>query len=118
MVVDDSDAVRARLVGLLTEIPGVCVIAQSADGNDAVAVARALRPDVIVLDLGLPGCSGLDVLTRVKAEQEPPIVIVLTNHSHDRYRLECIKAGADFFFDKSNEFDRVARTVADAIAAS
>jgi DNA-binding NarL/FixJ family response regulator len=55
--------------------------------------------------------SGLEVLAIVKREPLPPVVIVLTNHPHERYRSECLRNGADFFFDKSSDFDRVLAAV-------
>lgn len=118
LVVDDAALVRVRLVERLTEASGVTVVGAAADGNEAVALARSLGPDVVVLDLNLPGLSGLEVLAVLKAQPNPPMVIVMTNHAHDHYRKECLSAGADFFFDKSTEFDRVADAVTGAIERS
>jgi DNA-binding NarL/FixJ family response regulator len=101
-----------RLVSLLGEAGDVEVVAEAADGREAVALARAHAPDVVVLDLNLPELSGLEVLAVLKAERSPPVVIVLTNHSQETYRDACLRGGADFFFDKSRDFDRVAAAVA------
>jgi DNA-binding NarL/FixJ family response regulator len=116
LVVDDSSVVRARLVAMLGEARDVRVVAEAWDGAEAVRLARAHLPDAVVLDLNLPGMSGLEVLAILKAEPSPPLVIVLTNHPHARYRAECLRSGADFFFDKSVDFDRVALAVASVAA--
>jgi DNA-binding NarL/FixJ family response regulator len=118
IVVDDSRAVRARLVALLDEASGVVVVGEACDGAEAVALARLHVPDAVVLDLNLPGMSGLEVLAWLKAQPSPPAVIVLTNHAHAGYRDECIRGGADFFFDKSHDFDRVAMAVASVATAA
>jgi DNA-binding NarL/FixJ family response regulator len=117
IVVDDSPAVRARLVAMLCELPGVDVVAEAWDGGEALHLVRIHAPDVVILDLNMPGVSGLEALSHIKAPPSPPLVIVLTNHPQERYRLACERVGADFFFDKSRDFDRVASTVA-AIATA
>ncbi|MGO8995732.1 MAG: response regulator transcription factor [Polyangiaceae bacterium] len=114
IVVDDSPAVRARLVAMLGETHDVQVVAEAWEGAEALRLVRLHAPDAVILDLNLPGMSGLDVLTVLKAEPSPPVVIILTNHPHDRYRAACLRGGADFFFDKSRDFDRVALAVAAA----
>jgi DNA-binding NarL/FixJ family response regulator len=111
IVVDDSPVVRVRLVNLLSEAGGVRVVAEAWDGFEAVRLVRLHAPDAVILDLNLPGMSGLEVLAIVKREPLPPVVIVLTNHPLERYRAECLRNGADFFFDKSNDFDRVIAAV-------
>jgi DNA-binding NarL/FixJ family response regulator len=111
IIVDDSRAVRARLATMLGEAAGVVVVAEAWDGPEALRLVRLHAPDVVVLDLNLPGMSGLEVLAVVKARPVPPVVIILTNHPHERYRVACLRAGADFFFDKSRDFDRVAGAV-------
>ena len=55
----------------------------------------------------MPGGSGIDVLREIKQNNQTPLVIVLTNYPYPQYRRKCMDAGADFFFDKSTEFDKV-----------
>jgi DNA-binding NarL/FixJ family response regulator len=112
IVVDDSPVVRARLVAMLAEAPGVSVVGEAGDGPEALRLVRMHAPDVVVLDLNLPGMNGLEVLAVLKARPSPPVVIMFTNHPHERYRHACMRSGADFFFDKSRDFDLVVVTVA------
>jgi DNA-binding NarL/FixJ family response regulator len=112
LVVDDSPRVRARVVHLLAEASGVEVVAEAQDGREAIELVRSHAPDVVVLDLSLPALGGLEVLALLKAETRPPAVIVLTNHAHEGYRAACLRGGADFFFDKSRDFDRIVAAVA------
>lgn len=110
IVVDDSPVVRLRLVALLREAK-VTVVAEAGDGVEAVRLVRLHVPEALILDLNMPGMTGLEVLAVVKAQPSPPLVIVLTNHPQERYRAACMAGGADFFFDKSRDFDRVVATV-------
>ena len=104
---DDSALIRERLQSLLTEITGVAVIGQAGDGIVAVNSVRELNPDVVVLDISMPGKNGLDVLQEVKKFEPAPCVIVLTSHPNPQYRGKCLGMGADHFLDKSTDFDRL-----------
>jgi len=107
-VVEDSVLMRDRLAAMLAEqLPGVEIVGQADSPALAIESIRSLRPDVVILDLRLPNGSGLDVLRAIKEEGLGPGVIVLTNYPYRQYREKCAAAGADFFLDKSNEFDRV-----------
>lgn len=106
-IVDDSPIVRERLVSLLSDIPQVVVVGQAERPNEAVRQIQKLRPAVVVLDISMPGGSGLSVLQEIKKGGAAPMVIMLTNFAQDPYRQKCMSLGADYFFDKSSEFDKV-----------
>jgi len=61
----------------------------------------------VILDIRMPGGSGIDVLEDIKKINAAPIVIILTNYPYPQYRKKCMAAGADYFFDKSSEFEKV-----------
>ncbi len=107
MVVDDSPIVRERLISLLSEIPGVEVVGEADTAAKAIATIPSLNPSVVILDISMPGGSGLLVLEALQKCPEPPLIIVLTNFAHDLYRKRCIQLGATCFFDKSSEFEAI-----------
>jgi CheY-like chemotaxis protein len=112
LVVDDAAIVRDRLVAMLREQgPGHTVDA-ARDADEALARARATAPDLVVLDIHLPGTSGLLVLPALKALPSTPRVVVLTNDAGEAHRRVCLALGADHFFDKAKEFERVLDVVA------
>ncbi len=79
-----------------------------------------MQPDVVILDVRLPGASSLNALEALKEKQFKPIVIVLSNYSFPQYRRKCLQNGARYFFDKPAEFHKVAevlRSLRDATAA-
>ncbi len=109
LLVDDSPVVRERLAALLAEVEGVEVVGQAQDAPEAVAAIRALQPDVVTLDIRMPGGNGIDALAEVKKLQPTPVIIMLTNYPYPQYRKKCLDAGADYFLDKSTEFEQVAQ---------
>lgn len=107
LLVDDSAAVRSRLADLLVHTPGVGWVAQAGSVADAqLAIARQL-PEVVVLDVEMPGASGLELLDDIRARGLAIEVIMLTNHPTAAYRNRCLELGADHFLDKTLEFQRI-----------
>ena len=107
LIADDSAVVRARLISLLADLRGIEVVGQAEDAIEARNLAEKLRPDVAILDLRMPKGSGADVLSDLKKLNPAPKVIMLTNYPHPENRKKCMDGGADYFFDKSNEFQKV-----------
>lgn len=105
VIVDDSPIVRARLITLLAQYEWITVVGQAEDVYDALDVIRRSGPDIVILDLQLKTGSGLTVLRELQSMPAKPTVIMLTNHASDYMRATCSMTGADFFFDKSTEFD-------------
>jgi DNA-binding NarL/FixJ family response regulator len=106
-IADDSQVLRERLHEMLSELPGVEIMGYAQDVPEALTSIKALKPDVVILDIRMPGGSGVDVLQDIKKEEKTPMVIVLTNYPYPQYRKKCMELGADFFFDKSAEFEKV-----------
>ncbi len=119
LIVDDSSIIADRLATLLSEVSReIRVVGQARDVDEALTAAWALKPDVLILDLGLPSGSGIDVLAEVKRADPVPIVVILTNYPYPQYRKRCLELGADFFFDKSTEFDSLREAFLDLLHAS
>lgn len=107
LIVDDSAAVRSRLAAMIGEQDGVTEVIEAGDGDEALAIIGRQRLDVVILDLHLPGTNGLAVLGTLGRATQRPRLVVLTNDATELHRRECTLLGADHFFDKSSEFDRV-----------
>ena len=106
-VADDSIVLRERLLDMLCEIPGVEIMGCAEDGLHAINSIRKLKPDAVVLDIQMPRGTGLDVLKNVKRDGARPTMIVFTNFPYAQYRKRALEYGADFFFDKSTEFEKL-----------
>lgn len=110
-IADDSKLLRDRLVDLLEGLDGVEIIGQAKDTIEAIESIQRLKPQVVVLDIRIPKGNGIKVLEAIKKDEQPPVVIIFTNYPYSQYRKKCRDAGADFFFDKSTEYEKLIETV-------
>jgi DNA-binding NarL/FixJ family response regulator len=111
LIADDSEVVCQRLIAMLSELPEAEVVGQATNSSEAISSIQELRPDVVILDIRMPGGSGIDVLRAIKKNDSAPRVIVLTNYPYPQYRKACMDAGAEFFLDKSTEFEKVTELI-------
>jgi len=106
-IADDSRAVVKRLADLLEEVPGAQLVGQASDVSETVQGVQKLRPDVLILDLQMPGGTGLDVLRAIRVDHPYLYVLICTNYAYPQLCDECLTAGANFFLDKSAEFEKI-----------
>ena len=107
-VADELPRRFGEILSMLEGIPGVQVVGHAEDSIAARLLITALQPDVVILDINMPGGSGIEVLREIKHPASSPTVIMLTNYSQPQYRARCLEeGGADFFFDKSSEFEKI-----------
>ncbi|WP_129843053.1 response regulator transcription factor [Streptomyces sp. RFCAC02] len=114
LVVDDQFLIRVGLVALLRAAPGVEVVGEAADGEEAVERARATRPDVVLMDIRMPGMTGITAIRRILAEADEPAprVLVLTTFDLDEYVYGALRAGASGFLLKDAGPERLLAAVA------
>jgi NarL family two-component system response regulator LiaR len=103
LVVDDHAIVRRGIRALLAEIKGIEVIGEASDGQEAMAQADALRPDVILMDLVMPGVDGIEATRQITADETGPRVLVLTSFAGDDKVFPAIQAGALGYLLKDSE---------------
>jgi DNA-binding NarL/FixJ family response regulator len=94
LVADDHTIVRTGIRHVLEGEPGFEIVGEAANGTDALALAEALLPDVVVLDISMPGESGLQTAKRLCRGANPPHVLMLSMHNNAEYVLESVRAGA------------------------
>lgn len=103
LVVDDSAELRRRLVEMLSPIPGIAVVGEATSAVEAISSIHVQRPDVVILDIQMPGGSGLDVLREVKSDYPDTVVVMLTNHAEPQYQKRCSELKADYFLSKATD---------------
>ena len=103
---------------LLAETDGVEIVGQAASARRGIELTQRLNPEVVTLDIRMPGKSGIDALAEIKGSKPTPSVSMLTNYPYPAYRQRCLELGADFFFDKSKGFGEACETVRDLVHAS
>ncbi len=115
LLVDDHAVLRGGLKALLSLEPDLDVVAEASTGEEAIDRTQQLRPDVVVMDLDMPGIGGLEATRRIVAEVEGARVLVLTSHSEEDHLLPVLEAGGHGFVHKSGpeeDLVKAIRTVA------
>ncbi|MET8663755.1 response regulator transcription factor [Streptomyces tendae] len=103
LIADDEPMIRAGVRAVLATDPDIYVVAEAADGHDAVELVRRHRPAVAVLDIRMPGVNGIDAAAQIRATVPDTSVIMLTTFGEDDYILEALGGGAAGFLIKSGE---------------
>jgi DNA-binding NarL/FixJ family response regulator len=116
VVADDQSAVREGLVLLLGTLPGIVVAGQAADGEAAVEVVAATRPQVVLMDLNMPRCDGVTATARITAEYPGTRVVVLTTYADNESIISALRAGALGYLTKDATRAEIGRAVEAAAA--
>jgi DNA-binding NarL/FixJ family response regulator len=116
VVADDQRAVREALGTLLDVLPGFEVAGLAADGEEAVAMATELRPDVVLMDLRMPRCDGTEATRRIMADVPGVRIVVLTTFADDASILSALEAGASGYLTKDAGREQIALAVRSAAA--
>jgi len=115
VIADDSPLIRERITNQLREFGKDILVFEASNGIDALAMILAHLPDLAILDLRMPGMSGLDVLKKIKVAGIRSRICILTSYPYPQYREKCTEAGADYFLSKSEDFEKLNAAMADTI---
>lgn len=107
LIVENSELVVEKLTNLIGSIDKLNIIGSAADSYNAVRLIKEKNPDFLILDLSLNLGHGIKVLEEISSFDKKPYTIVLTNLNYQYYKDKCFKLGADQFFDKAMEFEKV-----------
>jgi len=116
VVADDQTVVRDGLVTLLKLLPGIDVVAAASDGDEAVRLVAEHNPDVLLVDLRMPKCDGVEATRRVRTDHPGTEVVVLTTYSDDDSVLAALRAGARGFLTKDADAESIGRALQAAAA--
>jgi len=111
LMADDHALVRAGIRALLESLPGVEVVAETGDGLEAVELVRRAPPDVILLDITLPGLNGLEAAARIARLGVPTRVLMISMHASPEYAARAFAAGASGYLNKDSAFDELSEAL-------
>jgi DNA-binding NarL/FixJ family response regulator len=111
LLVDDHAVVREGLERIFAKCNDVEVVGTASSGHEALKAVTALAPDIVLLDMSLPGMHGLEVLSSLRQMEDPPRVLVLTVHDDDDVVLRAVRGGAQGFLLKTATRDELLRAV-------
>jgi DNA-binding NarL/FixJ family response regulator len=111
LLAEDHSVVREGTRGMLERDGSVSVVGEAADGPSAVALARQLAPDVVLLDIGLPLLNGIDATRQIKALPKPPRILILTAYDDAAYARAAFEAGANGYLVKTATMGRIIQAI-------
>lgn len=111
LLVDDHTLVRHSLTQVLSQTPGLTVIGDASDGNKAIDMALRHQPDVVIMDIDMPGIAAFDAAATIRARCPGTKVVFLSAFTHDRYIEAALKCGAMAFVTKNESTDSVIRAI-------
>jgi DNA-binding NarL/FixJ family response regulator len=111
ILADDSSLILDRLNEMVGRYKQVEIVRSCNNGIDTLEALRTLKPDLAIVDIKMPGLSGLEVLNEIRKEDKKLKFIILTFYSSDYHKQMAIQAGADYFFNKVDDFEKVSLLV-------
>ena len=114
LVADDHTLMRAGLVTLIARLPDMEVVAEAEDGRQALRLARDLQPDIVIMDIAMPGLNGLEAAERIHGILPKVKIIILSMHASEEYVAQALKAGASGYLLKdaaTTELEMALRSV-------
>lgn len=116
VVADDQTVVREGIVMLLGLLPGIEVVGSAADGAEAIRLVAELAPDVVLMDLRMPRCDGVEATRRIRLEHPGTQVVVLTTYADDDSLFPALQAGARGYLTKDADGDEIVRAIDDVLS--
>jgi len=107
LLVDDSDILRNHLITILSDMENVDIVGESINTESAIKDLKKKKPDLVILDIRMPGEGGIHVLKIARKKYPELKVIIFTDYPYPQYRTRCMEIGADYFFDKSTETEKM-----------
>jgi DNA-binding NarL/FixJ family response regulator len=107
LIADDSSAIRERIKKLLKSFKKIDKIIESSSKDETLDYVKMYSPDVLILDIMFQDGTGIDLLHNITTIKKAPFIIILTNYDSPYYKEQCLKLGANFYLDKSKEFQKL-----------
>lgn len=111
LIVDDSHLLQERIVTAVSELKNIEIVGQAKNSFEAYKLFNMHLPEIVILDIRLPGENGIKILEKLKAKSPSTKILMFTNYPYPQYKNKCLELGADYFFDKSNDFTTITEVI-------
>ena len=118
LLVDDHPVLRKGLARLIDSKPDFAVCGEAGNADQAMVLMRELKPDLVIVDIGLPGASGIDLTKTIRAEFPQVPILVLSMHEEALYATRALRAGATGYIVKQDAVENIAAAMTDALAGT
>ena len=117
LLVDDVKIILQKMKMFLSIVPQVNQVDTASNAQEAFSYLQSSNPELVVLDVNMPGTNGIDILKRIRCSEGPqPLVVMLTNETGQYFKEVCLQSGADFYLDKSKDFLQIPNIIGEMIA--
>jgi len=107
IIADDSADFRERIRNLVLKYKNIQIVGEPGTGIEALQLINQTQPDMIILDIRMPIMNGIQLLKTLKEQGDKTIVCILTSYPYPQYKKKCMALGADYFFNKSDDFKKI-----------
>jgi two-component system, NarL family, response regulator DesR len=107
ILADDSELIISRIQDIMNKYKHVKLIGSYRNGTDALKAMKTLKPDLAILDIQMPGLTGLEVLREIRKENKTMKIMIVTLFSSGFYKSKAMKEGADYFLSKAEDFEKI-----------
>lgn len=107
LIADDTPEISGRVVDSLSELEGIEIVGPAGNGPEALQLFDVHRPEILIVDLQMPGMSGFEVIREIRRRAAGTLVIVLTGHENPEFRAHSLEIGANYFLGKTTDFERL-----------
>jgi DNA-binding NarL/FixJ family response regulator len=111
LIADDHAIVREGVKQILKTLPEVCAIDEVAEGNEALMMINRVKYDLVILDISMPGLSGLDILQSIRHKKNTTRILMLSFHPQEHYAIRAFKLGASGYLSKDSAFEELAMAI-------
>jgi len=112
LIADDSRLMRERIRETVSIFSSVEIVSETETGLQTLEELFKHNPDLAILDIRMPDRNGLEILKEYRKKNKKTIIVILTNYAYDQYKDRAFENGADYFFSKSEDFDKISAVVA------
>jgi len=112
LIADDSRLMRERIRETISNFSGVEIVGETETGIQTLVALHKHNPDLAIIDIRMPDKNGLEVLKEFRTKNKTTKIAILTNYAYDQYKDRAFENGADYFFSKSEDFEKIAAVVA------
>ncbi len=117
LLVDDVKIILQKMKMFLSIVPQVSQVDTANSAQEAFTFLQSSDPELVVLDVNMPGTNGIEILKRIRNSKGPqPVVVMLTNETGNHFKETCLQSGADYYLDKSRDFLQIPAIVGELIA--
>ena len=117
LLIDDVTIILQKMRMFLSIVPQVRQVDTASSSQEAFTFLQSSDPELVVLDVNMPGTNGIEILKHIRNSKGPqPVVVMLTNETGNQFKETCLQSGADYYLDKSRDFLQIPNIIGELIA--